>query len=177
MPSVYKLKDPSKLFFTSDTHFNHRKIVEVANRPFEDVHDMNATIIRNWNRVVDLDSTIFILGDFTFDQDSYYKVSKQLNGRKIFVRGNHDHWMKKEGQYDDIAEIDVDGQFIVCCHYPMMTWNKAFHGSWHLFGHVHYSFDCNNKKMYNCCVDCNNYTPVSFNQLKEYFKDCEDNKL
>jgi len=26
---------------------------------------------------------------------------------------------------------------IALCHYPMISWNRSVHGSWHLYGHVH----------------------------------------
>ena len=26
---------------------------------------------------------------------------------------------------------------IVLCHYPMLSWNRRVHGSFHLYGHVH----------------------------------------
>ena len=44
--------DGSRVFFTSDTHFNHANIIRFCNRPFKDVSHMNEAIISNWNRVV-----------------------------------------------------------------------------------------------------------------------------
>lgn len=44
--------DGSRVFFTSDTHFNHTNIIRFCNRPFKDVTHMNETIIANWNSVV-----------------------------------------------------------------------------------------------------------------------------
>lgn len=41
--------DDSKVFFTSDTHFNHGNIIRFCDRPFKDVEMMNETIIANWN--------------------------------------------------------------------------------------------------------------------------------
>ena len=56
--------DGSRVFFTSDTHFNHTNIIRFCNRPFKDVIHMNETIIANWNSVVGPDDIIFHLGDF-----------------------------------------------------------------------------------------------------------------
>ena len=39
--------DGSRVFFTSDTHFNHTNIIRSCNRPFKDVSHMNETIIAN----------------------------------------------------------------------------------------------------------------------------------
>ena len=47
--------DGDRLFFTSDTHFNHTNILQYCNRPFKTVDQMNETIITNWNNVVEPD--------------------------------------------------------------------------------------------------------------------------
>ena len=56
--------DGDRLFFTSDTHFNHTNILQYCNRPFKIVDQMNETIITNWNNVVEPDDIVFHLGDF-----------------------------------------------------------------------------------------------------------------
>lgn len=39
-------------FVTSDTHFNHARIIELAGRPFSTVEEMDAELIRRWNETV-----------------------------------------------------------------------------------------------------------------------------
>ncbi len=39
------------------------------------------------------------------------------------------------------AEITVNGQLMVLCHYPISVFNKMRNGVWHLCGHSHYNFD------------------------------------
>ena len=41
-----------KIFVTSDTHFNHKNIIEYCKRPFKDTLEMNEYIIEKWNSVV-----------------------------------------------------------------------------------------------------------------------------
>lgn len=56
--------DASRVFFTSDTHFNHTNIIKYCQRPFRDIYEMNETLIANWNNVVAPDDIVFHLGDF-----------------------------------------------------------------------------------------------------------------
>lgn len=36
-------------FVTSDTHFSHARIIELADRPFTSVDEMDTELIRRWN--------------------------------------------------------------------------------------------------------------------------------
>ena len=51
------------IYFTSDQHLGHPAIISMQNRPFQDVEDMNRTIINNYNSVVHKDDVVYILGD------------------------------------------------------------------------------------------------------------------
>ena len=44
--------DGSRVYFTSDTHFNHTNIISFCQRPFKNVDEMNERIIANWNEFV-----------------------------------------------------------------------------------------------------------------------------
>lgn len=74
--------DGSRVFFTSDTHFNHTNIIRFCNRPFKDVSHMNETIISNWNRVVGPEDIVFHLGDFCLGGSTeWVNVLNRLNGK------------------------------------------------------------------------------------------------
>lgn len=187
-----KIKDiqfkAEKLFFTSDTHFNHTNIIKYCNRPFDNADLMNKALIEKWNSVVPADGVVFHLGDVSLnDRDGRLKkILSQLNGDIYLVIGNHEkdalrkeharsHW---KGIYD-IAEIFVKDeeitygeQHIVMCHYPMIAWNASHRGSWQLFGHVHGGLS--NKGVINHSpaqldvgVDCHNFFPISYQLVKE----------
>lgn len=80
-----------KIFVTSDTHFNHKNIIEFCERPFSDVQEMNEKMIENWNKVVCKDDLVFHLGDFQMgDRKLIPETLKRLNGIIFLIRGNHD---------------------------------------------------------------------------------------
>jgi calcineurin-like phosphoesterase family protein len=79
-------------WFTSDLHFGHQKCIEYCNRPYRSIEEMDEKLIKNWNRVVQSQDTVIVVGDFFM----YYKKAKlkeilgRLNGTKVLVSGNHD---------------------------------------------------------------------------------------
>ena len=38
-----------KLFFTSDNHFGHERVIQFDGRPFSSVEEMDTEMIRRWN--------------------------------------------------------------------------------------------------------------------------------
>lgn len=169
----------------SDLHFSHYKILQYENRPFNTIDEMNATIINNWNHVVNPNDRVFILGDVMFTQspDVVINVLNQLKGRKVIILGNHDDPLKKlyrKGQYTNpkerifiagqIYEPKVDfghGKFekVVLCHYPMYSWNAAFHGRLHFYGHVHSKTVTSLNNAFNVSADIQNFTPKMFKDV------------
>lgn len=181
-----------KLFFTSDTHFCHSNIIKFCNRPFENVYRMNDALVENWNNVVPKDAHVFHLGDVALNspQKILNEILFKLNGTIHLVIGNHEkdalrkeHIRTRWETIHDISEIYVQDdevsqniQHIVMCHYPIAHWNGSHRGSWHLFGHVHGGLS--NKGVIkhhpasmDVGVDCHNFTPISYNQIKEQIKE------
>lgn len=133
------------IYFTSDTHFFHKNIIDYCNRPFSDVDDMTERLIDNWNAYVTPDDVIFHLGDFAFARPELaVDVLTRLNGQKYLIRGNHDHRLVKDPmfrhQWVDIYDYYVlkhEHRKFVLMHFPLMSWENMQHGSIHLHGHSH----------------------------------------
>jgi calcineurin-like phosphoesterase family protein len=116
-------------FFTSDLHFNHENIIAYCNRPFSSVEEMNRIITLRWNSVVKDSDTTYMLGDFALGPKwKWPEFRAHLNGRIVFIRGNHDYPTAKFNLMmlpDDIVvddyryESDSDYGDIHLAHIPM----------------------------------------------------------
>lgn len=152
--------------------------MKYCNRPFQTVEEMNEAIIQNWNKVVPKNGIVFNLGDICFDVKSIHSVIPRLNGTIYHIKGNHDNtdtikYLRSQGiETHDIAEISVIDseigiQDIVLFHYPILEWNKKFHGSWHLYGHIHSLEHKGNNASLDVGIDGHNITPWSYQEVKE----------
>lgn len=79
------------IYFTSDTHFSHARIIELANRPFTDVNHMNEMMVKQWNETVGPEDYVIHCGDVALGpiRESLEYI-RRLAGIKILVIGNHD---------------------------------------------------------------------------------------
>lgn len=78
-------------FVTSDHHFGHARISELAGRPFDSVGEMNTVMIDRWNALVDPSDIVLHLGDLALGPiDQSTALTSRLNGRRLLVPGNHD---------------------------------------------------------------------------------------
>lgn len=172
-------KDSEKLFFISDTHFGHANIIKYCNRPFRDVIGMREQMIRNWNKKVPVDATVFHCGDFAFaDKEEVADILNRLNGRIVLIRGNHDQehdqkkyqWLHLFEEVHDLLRIVVldHSQSITLCHYPMLVWDRSHQGAWMLHGHCHGTLHNAPGLILDMGVDCSpHYEPWSFAEVKQ----------
>lgn len=183
----------SGIFFTSDTHFGHSKIIDYCKRPFSSIEEHDKTLIQNWNNVVGQDDTVFHLGDFAYGNSQFVSnIIRQLNGNIILIKGNHDLRNMNPTLYNIFsdavyqARILIDKQTVYLNHFPFLCFE---HGdinlykdnySIQLFGHVHSgpltsSEDVNRLNIllptqYDVGVDNNNFTPISWIDVKNKIK-------
>jgi len=186
---IVKVDKIEKLFFTSDTHFYHKNIIHFVNRPFGDIEDMNETLIKWWNKTVPEDGIVFHLGDFAFTSSvpKIEDIVKRLNGEIHLIMGNHDYQnhfdreiiKKMFASVHDLYEIKVedeeigDTQYLMLCHYPLLTWNKKERGSWNLHGHIHSGPRSTAKErglnvgmQLDVGIDNSDYMPISYEDVK-----------
>lgn len=187
-PFIYTEKYAEKIFFTSDTHFQHTNIIKYCKRPFKDVEENDEEIIRRWNEKVPKDGIVFHLGDVAFgDPKKVDKILKSLNGKIYLVIGNHD-WRRIVDEHAWRFELmtqqinmKIGKRHVILNHYPMLAFSGAWRGmdaTYQLFGHVHTSpytdegLDQARMKMlftsqYDVGVDNNDFTPVSWKEVDQ----------
>ena len=185
-------------WFTADTHFGHANIIKYCVRPFLTDPERqraltdargpwrvsDATVRRHddglfdaINSRVGVDDDFWILGDFCWGRlDEAARYRERIACRNVhLVWGNHDD-RSIERLFSSCIEqgmITVEGQAIWLNHYPARSWDRRFHGSWHLYGHVHGRLaaqDEANPTMLtrDVGVDACDYRPLSFDDLSRY---------
>ena len=79
------------VYFSSDTHFNHKNILKYTNRPFSSIEEHDEGMIKNWNDTVGPEDEIYFLGDFSLGStDNAMAALRRLHGRKHLIWGNHE---------------------------------------------------------------------------------------
>lgn len=72
-------------WYTSDLHFSYENVIDICNRPFKDVSEMNNKILENFREKIGKDDFLFILGDVSaYGQKPEYLIRK-IPGHKIKV--------------------------------------------------------------------------------------------
>lgn len=132
-----------KRFVVADTHFGHRNIIEYENRPFSNVEEMDKYLIRSWNKIVDKEDLVYILGDFTLSRrkEIIKNLVNRLNGRKVLIMGNHDTRKPKDyvecGFETAIRKPIMVEPGVMLMHEPFDDPTLIYDKYLYFFGHVH----------------------------------------
>lgn len=164
----YKTKD-RKVFASSDFHWGHQQEFIWKKRGFNSVQEHGAYVVNKINERVGENDVLIYLGDVSLNSnrievEAFFECIKCQN--IVYVSGNHESNMKAiyketksknvyiEGTEDfviyplrykniifvgEILNLTVDKQTIICCHYPLASWNYMKYESWMLHGHEHNS--------------------------------------
>lgn len=181
-------KQMPKKFYIADLHYGHANVLHFDNRPFKTIQEMNDAIVERWNSVVSPGDMVYVLGDmFWCTSKVAIPILDSLNGQKFLIKGNHDRcndgqFAKRFVKITEYAEIEDGNRKVILCHYPIPCFKNHYYGSYHLYGHVHNSFEdkmmshdkflmeelyghpCN---MYNvgCMMPWMDYTPRTLDEI------------
>ena len=162
------------IYFIADPHFYHNNIIHYCDRPFSSIEEMNDTLIKNWNSVVDEDDYVYLLGDFGLGtKNELISIGNKLNGHKTLILGNHDHMSKaayKECGFDKVEKgpirLHFEGEKMTywLSHYPIQNIED---NERNIFGHIHNHHDevVRPPKTYCVSVERIDYTPIKFEDL------------
>lgn len=170
------------IYYTADLHLGHANVIRHCDRPFDDVEEMDAALIENWNRRVKDKDQVYIIGDLIFrNSRPAPDYLNQLKGRKVLITGNHDAaWMKKVSLFDYFEGVETmltikdKSRTVTLCHYPMMTWPGVGTGGYMVYGHIHTGTHMifwplieASDRMLNAGVDINDFKPATLEELTE----------
>lgn len=166
-----------KLFALSDHHFGHQNIIKYCNRSTAEFPNAKLTavedakeMIRKHNEVVRDDDLVVFGGDVqasAVGREWIKMILPKLKGRKILIRGNHDHFT--DGEYiamgfESVHDVAVLGKYCFC-HYPEIPVVVDMCQRQNLIlccGHTHKPFPDykDGVERINLCVDVAGRTPI-----------------
>ena len=194
-------------FFTSDLHIGDKTIARW--RGFgQEVAAHDAMVLSRLAARLGEDDELWILGDICKPTVAMARSVREAipAGRVHVVIGNHDTGSKfrtaggyvSVDYYDQVGKERRDGYKFVMSHYPMLDWDRAYHGSYMLHGHIHslplarpgeqglpfpadhdesgfgmrgYNEWCRSYgvRRYDVGVDANGYRPVTAEEIVDFF--------
>ena len=161
------------VFFSSDTHYYHENIIKYCARPFRDASEMNAKMVEAWNSKVGTNDVAFHLGDVSAglkdNAEGLKSIIGSLQGRKILIRGNHDHlpdeWYLEAGFHRVFNALRLGDALLV--HYPLhealsrgMDLPSLETLEFVVHGHSHRTDVPDYEDHFNVAVDRHRFTPV-----------------
>lgn len=124
------------VWFTSDLHLGHTRIVELSHRPFKTIQEHDKALASRWAGSVRPDDIVWVLGDISVEGSYKHALGllKSLPGRKRLITGNHDQawvgkndWMRFLPAYQEVFEVvtpwartKVQGTKVVMSHFPYL---------------------------------------------------------
>jgi calcineurin-like phosphoesterase family protein len=163
------------LFFTSDHHFGHGGARALFKRPFGSAAEMDAAMVARWNEAVGPGDQVWHLGDFAVRQSAERMAGllEALAGDKHLITGNNDGpataalagWASVQAY----AELEVDGVWLILCHYPLRTWNRMGRGALDLHGHSHGRLAPLPRQV-DVGVDLWGFRPITLEEIRGHLK-------
>tara|TARA_Y100001963_G_scaffold160161_1_gene268470 strand:- start:2260 stop:2784 length:525 start_codon:yes stop_codon:yes gene_type:complete len=167
----------SKTFLTSDPHWGHKGVTHFTRqdgsplRPWDDPDEMDEAMVDNWNKVVNPEDRVYVLGDLAINRKAIPTIAR-CNGRKKLVKGNHDIFKLKdyEPYFDDILAYHVLDKFLLC-HIPVHPNQIARWCEGNIHGHLHSNLVLKedgtpDERYINVSVEHTNFTPIDFEEIK-----------
>ena len=178
------------LYFSSDLHLQHDKNFIYSPRGFDNISEMNISILKNFNKIITQEDDLYLLGDtFLGDLSTGISLFNQLPGKIHLIWGNHCTDTRKEAMSKCHNVVEVIGYANIIkykkyhfylSHFPTITTNfddyqkPLIQRILCLAGHTHSKDKFDKCGSYNVSIDAHENYPVSIetiiNDFKEKFK-------
>lgn len=154
-----------RIFVTSDTHFGHRRILELCRGGygFSSIEEHDEHLVQAWNATVRPKDTVWHLGDVAFGRQNLAILSR-LNGLKKLVMGNHDEY-PNEAYLEHFASIHgaVSMRGCIFTHIPIHP-AQFYRFKANVHGHLHDKV-VDDPRYISACVEHHNLRPVLLDEL------------
>lgn len=177
----------------SDTHFLHANMLNFLDyngKPFRgklftNQLECDNMMIENWNKNINEHDTVWHLGDvFIGDKEKFCKdIWPKLNGKKRLIVGNHDDIRFLSGKnpltgqwFFNKIECWKYMDDMLLTHVPMQldnTFEGDYRVTFNVHGHIHNN-DSPTERHYNACVEVNNWSPINYEDLRDYLRKKKD---
>ncbi|MEO0730839.1 MAG: metallophosphoesterase [Pseudomonadota bacterium] len=154
---------PRDIWFISDTHFGHEKVIAFGRRPFANVAEMDLALAENWSRSVKPQDLIYHLGDVAWSAEGLELFAK-LPGTKRLILGNHDSGKRLAPHVQKLVLYRrfPEDQFIAS-HMPLLP--ERGREPINVHGHVH-AVDVDHPSFVNISVEKTDYAPLHIDDLR-----------
>jgi calcineurin-like phosphoesterase family protein/ADP-ribose pyrophosphatase YjhB (NUDIX family) len=191
-PPGYSTDSSPRIWLISDTHFGHGNIIGHCARPFLEANEMDRILVNNWNNTVGPKDTVFCLGDVVWNgfpprdaADGAIKAwherallrtqefVRRLNGRKVFVIGNHD----PAGLGEEGGFLEHGGIRFELKHDPK---DRSDPSAWLIHGDKHnnnlrlFPFISQGNRTVNVCAELVRYSPVDIDMIVQLISEGRD---
>ncbi|MFS0734453.1 metallophosphoesterase family protein [Microbacterium sp. 1P10UB] len=189
-------------FVTSDTHFGHARISELAGRPFRSVEEMDAELVRRWNEAVGPYDVVLHLGDVALGSIQHsLPLIAVLHGRRFLVPGNHDRVstatqsrsaierftpLHEDAGWNILREVIEGlrgGRRLIASHYAYrgdsqdvdrhVSHRPVDDGTPLIHGHTHSRENGPDGNQFHVGVDAFGYAPVPFELIDAWLADLQ----
>ena len=126
----------NKSYVISDTHFGHKKLVEI--RGYTTIEEHDRDLIEKWNSIVTDNDTVWHLGDVYFGGAKNHAMLGELRGIKRLVLGNHDAYpLEIYQQYFRRIYGAAPYKDCLLTHVPVHTQQMGRRFRLNVHGHMH----------------------------------------
>ena len=159
----------------SDLHIGHENAIPFNDRPFADVHEMNAALWGAWQAALTPDTVMVVVGDTAMRKAVSRATWARIQytpGYKYLVIGNHDLLGCGELRTDGFDEawslmLSPGDPPLIWTHYPL---GEVPEGYVNIHGHMHNRSKPTETPHINVSVEQLDYTPIEMTRLRKLAK-------